>query len=29
VVAWDAVRGVDTRRHFHTACFNSFQGPLL
>ncbi len=29
VVAWDAVRGVDTRRHFHTQCFNSFQGPLL
>ena len=28
-VAWDAVRGVDTRRHFHTACFTSFQGPLL
>lgn len=29
VVAWDAVRGPETRRHFHTACFNSFQGPLL
>jgi Ribonuclease G/E len=29
VVAWDAIRGVDTRRHFHTQCFNSFQGPLL
>lgn len=29
VVAWDSVRGVDTRRHFHTACFTSFQGPLL
>ena len=29
VVAWDAIRGVDTRRHFHSSCFNSFQGPLL
>ena len=29
VVAWDSIRGVDTRRHFHTACFTSFQGPLL
>lgn len=29
VVAWDSVRGLDTRRHFHTACFTSFQGPLL
>jgi hypothetical protein len=29
VVAWDALRGVETRRHFHTACFTSFQGPLL
>lgn len=29
IVAWDAVRGVDTRRHFHSACWKSFQGPLL
>lgn len=29
IVAWDAVRGVDTRRHFHNACWKSFQGPLL
>lgn len=28
-VAWDDVRGVDTRRHFHNACWNMFQGPLL
>lgn len=28
-VAWDAVRGLDTRRHFHNACWTSFQGPLL
>lgn len=28
-VAWDAVRGVETRRHFHAACWKSFQGPLL
>lgn len=29
IVAWDAVRGVETRRHFHNACWKSFQGPLL
>lgn len=29
IVAWDAIRGVETRRHFHTACWKSFQGPLL
>jgi hypothetical protein len=29
LVAWDEVRGVETRRHFHTACWKSFQGPLL
>ena len=29
VVAWDTIRGVGTRRHFHSACFKSFQGPLL
>lgn len=29
IVAWDTVRGVETRRHFHTACWKSFQGPLL
>ena len=28
-VAWDDVRGVDTRRHFHNSCWNMFQGPLL
>jgi hypothetical protein len=28
-VAWDAVRGVDTRRHFHNHCWKVFQGPLL
>lgn len=29
IVAWDEIRGVDTRRHFHNACWKSFQGPLL
>ena len=29
VVAWDEVRGVETRRHFHSQCFKAFQGPLL
>jgi hypothetical protein len=29
VVAWDEIRGVDTRRHFHTQCFKAFEGPLL
>lgn len=29
LVAWDDVRGVDTRRHFHTACWSKFQGSLL
>jgi hypothetical protein len=29
LVAWDLVRGVETRRHFHNACWKSFQGPLL
>ncbi len=28
-VAWDSVRGVETRRHFHNACWKAFQGPLL
>ena len=28
-VAWDSIRGVETRRHFHNACWKSFQGPLL
>jgi len=28
-VAWDSVRGSDTRRHFHNACWVSFQGSLL
>lgn len=29
VVAWDSVRGTETRRHFHNACWTSFQGALL
>lgn len=29
LVAWDAVRGVETRRHFHSNCWKAFQGPLL
>ena len=29
IVAWDSVRGVETRRHFHNSCWKSFQGPLL
>jgi hypothetical protein len=29
IVAWDSVRGVETRRHFHNACWKSFQGQLL
>jgi hypothetical protein len=29
LVAWDDIRGVDTRRHFHTSCWSMFQGPLL
>ena len=29
IVAWDEIRGVETRRHFHTACWKSFQGSLL
>ena len=29
IVAWDEVRGVETRRHFHTGCWAKFQGPLL
>ena len=28
-VAWDTVRGLQTRRHFHNHCWNAFQGPLL
>lgn len=28
-VAWDAHRDVSTRRHFHNACWKSFQGKLL
>ncbi|MEY3129497.1 MAG: hypothetical protein RL405_817 [Actinomycetota bacterium] len=28
-VAWDAHRDVATRRHFHNACWKSFQGKLL
>lgn len=29
VVAWDAHRGLDTRRHFHSACWKAWQGTLL
>jgi hypothetical protein len=29
VVAWDSIRGPETRRHFHSQCFKSFQGPLF
>lgn len=29
IVAWDEVRGVGTRRHFHNACWKAFQGQLL
>ena len=28
-VAWDSIRGVETRRHFHNSCWKAFQGPLL
>lgn len=28
-VAWDAHRGLDTRRHFHNACWKAWQGSLL
>jgi hypothetical protein len=28
IVAWDSVRGVETRRHFHNACWKSYQGVL-
>jgi len=27
-VAWDSVRGVETRRHFHNHCWKTFQGVL-
>ncbi len=29
VTAWDAIRGIDTRRHFHTRCWAAFMGALL
>jgi hypothetical protein len=29
LVVWDEVRGLDTRRHFHTPCWTKFQGTLL
>lgn len=29
LVVWDEVRGLDTRRHFHTVCWAKFQGALL
>lgn len=28
-VAFDEVRGPETRRHFHNHCWKVFQGPLL
>lgn len=29
LVVWDEVRGLETRRHFHTTCWAKFQGSLL
>ena len=29
IVAWDEIRGIETRRHFHNACWRAFQGQLL
>jgi hypothetical protein len=29
LVVWDEIRGLDTRRHFHTNCWAKFQGSLL
>ena len=29
LVVWDDIRGLDTRRHFHSACWAKFQGTLL
>jgi hypothetical protein len=29
LVAFDAVRGVETRRHFHSACWSAYQGVLI
>ncbi|AOY55869.1 hypothetical protein A4Z71_02445 [Candidatus Rhodoluna planktonica] len=29
LVAWDTIRGVETRRHFHSNCWKAFQGVLL
>jgi hypothetical protein len=29
LVVWDEIRGLDTRRHFHTTCWAKFQGSLL
>jgi hypothetical protein len=29
IVAWDEIRGIETRRHFHNACWKAFQGQLL
>lgn len=29
LVAWDSVRGTDTRRHFHNRCWEAYTGALL
>ena len=29
IVAWEAERSVDGRRHFHTNCWKQFQGRIL
>jgi len=29
LVAWDELRGVESRRHFHNGCWTKFQGPLI
>lgn len=29
LVAWDELRGVQTRRHFHNNCWKSFTGTLV
>lgn len=29
LTAWDSVRGVETRRHFHIRCWGAFMGALL
>ena len=29
LVAWDSIRGLETRRHFHSNCWRVFRGQLL